>query len=347
MNPLTLTLLALSLTLGTIITMSSSHWLLAWAGLELNTLAIIPVISKQHHPRATEAATKYFFTQATASALIVFASTTNAWKTGQWDISQVFLPETSMMITLAIAMKLGLAPFHFWLPEVLQGSTLMVAMIISTWQKLAPSALLLMTINNLNQTILLSLGLLSALVGGWMGLNQTQTRKIMAFSSIAHMGWMFTALSLSPNLSSLVLITYLTLTSATFLALTTTTSKTLNDLGTNWPLSPTLLTITMMALMSLGGLPPLTGFLPKWLVLKELVSMNLHTISTMMALSTLPSLFFYLRMSHMTTLTLPPTTTNIKHKWRFKTYSMQMITPTIILATFMLPISPLISNLYQ
>nr|QNT21972.1 NADH dehydrogenase subunit 2 [Delma torquata] len=344
MNPLTLSLLTMSLALGTIITMSSSHWLLAWAGLELNTLAIIPIISKQHHPRATEAATKYFFTQATASALIVFAATTNAWKTGQWDISQVSLPETSMMITLAIAMKLGLAPFHFWLPEVLQGSTLTTAMIISTWQKLAPTALLLMTINNLNQTILLSLGLTSALIGGWMGLNQTQTRKIMAFSSIAHMGWMFTALSLTPNLTTLVLMAYLTMTSATFLALMTTTSKTLTDLGTNWSLTPTLLAITMLSLMSLGGLPPLTGFLPKWLVLKELISMNLPAISTLMALSTLPSLFFYLQMSHMTTLTLPPTTTNTKHKWRFKTNQMQLMTPTIILTIMMLPISPLISN---
>nr|YP_009048516.1 NADH dehydrogenase subunit 2 [Aprasia parapulchella]AHL17029.1 NADH dehydrogenase subunit 2 [Aprasia parapulchella] len=347
MNPMTLTLLILSLILGTIITLSSSHWLLAWAGLEMNTLAIIPVISKQHHPRATEAATKYFFTQATASALIVFATTTNAWKTGQWDISQTFLPETSIMITLAIAMKLGLAPFHFWLPEVLQGSTLTTAMLISTWQKLAPSTLLLMTFNNLNQAVLLTLGLTSALIGGWMGLNQTQTRKIMAFSSIAHMGWMFTAMSLTPNLPLLVLMTYLVLTSATFLALMTTTSKTLNDLGTSWSLSPTLLTITMLSLMSLGGLPPLTGFLPKWFILKELVSTNLITISTLMALSTLPSLFFYLRMSHMTTLTLPPSTTNIKHEWRFKTNHNRLITPTIILATTTLPISPLISNICQ
>nr|QNT21983.1 NADH dehydrogenase subunit 2 [Paradelma orientalis] len=346
MNPMTLTLLISSLTMGTIITVSSSHWLLAWAGLEMNTLAIIPIIAKQHHPRATEAATKYFFTQATASALIIFASTTNAWKTGQWDISQIFLPETSIMITLAIAMKLGLAPFHFWLPEVLQGSTLTIALLISTWQKLAPTALLFMTINNLNQMVLLSLGLTSTLIGGWMGLNQTQTRKIMAFSSVAHMGWMFTALSLTPNLPLLVLTIYLILTSATFMALMISSSKTLNDLGTSWSTSPTLLTITMLSLMSLGGLPPLTGFLPKWLVLKELVSTNLLILSILLALSTLPSLFFYLQMSHMTTLTLPPTTTNNKHKWRFTSNFTSLITPTIILATMILPISPLISNLY-
>nr|AAR18831.1 NADH dehydrogenase subunit 2 [Strophurus elderi] len=344
MNPIILLILLFSLILGSVITMSSTHWLLAWAGLEMNTLAIIPIISKQHHPRATEAATKYFLTQATASALILFSSTMNAWKTGQWDISQLSLPESTMMLTLALAMKLGLAPLHFWLPEVLQGSTLPTAMVISTWQKLAPISLLLLTINSLNHKTLMILGLTSPLLGGWLGLNQTQTRKIMAFSSIAHMGWLFMALTINPNIALITLTTYLLLTTAMFSTLITTTSKTLTDLGTTQPQTPTLLAISMLILMSLGGLPPLTGFMPKWLILTELVMDNLPLTSTIMALSTLPSLFFYLRMSQMTTLTLPPQTMLSEYKWRFKTHTTPT-SPTIILATLMLPITPLIINL--
>nr|AAR18828.1 NADH dehydrogenase subunit 2 [Strophurus assimilis]AFQ41921.1 NADH dehydrogenase subunit 2 [Strophurus assimilis] len=344
MNPATTTLLLISLTLGSIITMSSTHWLLAWAGLEMNALAIIPVISKQHHPRATEAATKYFLTQATASALILFSSTMNAWKTGQWDISQLSAPESTMMLTFALAMKLGLAPLHFWLPEVLQGSTLTTALIISTWQKLAPISLLLLTMNSLNHKTLMVLGLTSALLGGWLGLNQTQTRKIMAFSSIAHMGWLFMALTISPNMTLITLTTYLLLTTAMFSTLITTSSKTLTDLGTTQPQTPTLLTISMLILMSLGGLPPLTGFLPKWLILTELTTNNLLLTSTIMALSTLPSLFFYLRMSQMTTLTLPPQPTQSEHKWAFKTQTTPT-SPMITLAIFLLPITPLLTNL--
>nr|AAR18834.1 NADH dehydrogenase subunit 2 [Strophurus intermedius]ADZ14588.1 NADH dehydrogenase subunit 2 [Strophurus intermedius] len=344
MNPAILLLFSSSLALGSIITMSSTHWLLAWAGLEMNTLAIIPIISKQHHPRATEAATKYFLIQATASALILFSSTMNAWKTGQWDISQLSLPESTILLTFALAMKLGLAPLHFWLPEVLQGSTLPTALIISTWQKLAPITLLAINMNSLNHKTLMILGLVSALLGGWLGLNQTQTRKIMAFSSIAHMGWLFMALTINPNITFITLMTYLLLTTAMFSTLITTTSKTLTDLGTTQPQAPTLLTISMLTLMSLGGLPPLTGFMPKWLILTELVTNNLPLISTIMALSTLPSLFFYLRMSQMTTLTLPPQTTLSEYKWRFKT----QITPTsatVILTIFLLPITPLITIL--
>nr|ADZ14461.1 NADH dehydrogenase subunit 2 [Dactylocnemis pacificus] len=344
MNPITWLTLTLSLISGTIITLSSSHWLLAWAGLEMNTLAIIPIISKQHHPRATEAATKYFLTQATASAMILFASSMNAWKTGQWNIFQLSLPEATMLLTLGLAMKLGLAPLHFWLPETLQGTTLFTATLISTWQKLAPSALLLMTINNLNQQTLMILGLISAMMGGWLGLNQTQTRKIMAFSSIAHMGWMFTALSMNPNLALITLSTYLILTTTMFLILTVTASKTLLDLGTTWSQTPVLLTTSLLPLMSLGGLPPFTGFLPKWLILNELMTNNLYLFSTSMALSTLPSLFFYLRMSHMTTLTAPPKTTNNEHKWRFKSYTLPTTTLMIMMSTSLLPITPLITN---
>nr|WDE34267.1 NADH dehydrogenase subunit 2 [Bavayia whitakeri] len=342
MNPATLMLLYFSMTSGTIITMTSSHWILAWAGLEMNTLAIIPIISKQHHPRATEAATKYFLIQATASAVILFASSLNAWKTGQWNIYHTPSPESIMLLTLALAMKLGLAPLHFWLPEVLQGAPLLTTAIISTWQKLAPASILYMTINNLNQYTLMIFGLTSAILGGWMGLNQTQTRKIMAFSSIAHMGWVFMALAVNPNLTLLTLSIYLLLTTAMFTSLMTTTSKTLLDLGTTWPQTPALLSITMLTLMSLGGLPPLTGFMPKWLILKELTANNFSTISTLMALSTLPSLFFYIRMSHMTSLTLPPETTTTGHKWRFKLN--QTPTTPIILASLLLPLTPLMMN---
>nr|AER27029.1 NADH dehydrogenase subunit 2 [Dierogekko kaalaensis] len=344
MNPITQTLLLLSMTLGTILTMSSSHWIMAWAGLEMNTLAIIPIISKQHHPRATEAATKYFLTQATASAVILLASSMNAWKTGQWNIYQTSSPESITMLTLALAMKLGLAPLHFWLPEVLQGSTLLTTTIISTWQKLAPISILCMIINNLNQHTLMTLGLISAILGGWMGLNQTQTRKIMAFSSIAHMGWIFMALAINPNLTLITLTTYLMLTTAMFASLMMTSSKTLLDMGTTWPQTPALLSASMLTLMSLGGLPPLTGFMPKWLILKELTTNSLPMMSTIMALSTLPSLFFYLRMSHMTSLTLPPETAYTGHKWRFKSNYMPITTPTIMMGSLLLPITPLLMN---
>jgi NADH-ubiquinone oxidoreductase chain 2 len=82
-------------------------------GLEINTLAILPLMAQHHHPRGVEATTKYFLTQATAAAIILFASTTNAWITGEWNILQLSHPLPASTITIALAIKLGLAPMHF------------------------------------------------------------------------------------------------------------------------------------------------------------------------------------------------------------------------------------------
>nr|AXK16109.1 NADH dehydrogenase subunit 2 [Cyrtodactylus oldhami] len=337
MNPLIWSTLMVSLATSTIITMSSNHWLLAWLGLELNTLSILPMIIKLHHPRSTEATTKYFLVQATAATLILLASITNTWQTGQWTISHM-TPTTTLLTTSAIMLKLGITPMHLWYPQVLQGTTMGTALTISTWQKLAPLTLLYMTQPALNPTILLALGLCSALVGGWAGLNQTQTRMILAFSSIAHMGWLLTAIALNPSLTTLTMVMYMTATLAAFMPIATTT-KTITDLGTTWPLSPPTLATTMITLMSLGGLPPLAGFMPKWLILKELSSTGLTTFATLILMTSLPSLFFYIRLAYLTLLTTPPTTTNTEHKWRFKLNQSTHMAPMIMTTTLLLPMT--------
>nr|AFI39236.1 NADH dehydrogenase subunit 2 [Anolis carolinensis] len=343
MSPTIYMIILSTLATGTIITMTSYHWLMAWVGLELNTLAIIPIISTMHHPRSTEAATKYFLTQAAASALILFSSMTNAWNTGSWDIMQPLTSPSHILLTMALAMKLGLAPLHFWLPEVIQGSTMTTAFIITTWQKIAPMSLIFLAMNNLSTSVFLLMGLLSSLVGGWGGLNQTQTRKIMAYSSIAHLGWMATISSIMTNILIMNLLIYLIMTTSVFLSLIISKSKTIQDTTSTWTLSPTLTIIMLLSLLSLGGLPPLTGFIPKWLIMEELILQNFNLLISMMAASSLLSLYFYLRLTYTTALTLSPNTTQTKFKWRFypNTSTMFIITPATI-SIFLLPMTPLI-----
>nr|AAP94552.1 NADH dehydrogenase subunit II [Anolis cybotes] len=343
MNPTIFSIMLSSLSTGTIITMTSHHWLMAWIGLELNTLAIIPIISMHHNPRSTEAATKYFLTQAAASSLILFSSLINAWQTGTWDITQLSTPQSCILLTMALSMKLGLAPLHFWLPEVIQGSTMFSALIIVTWQKLAPMSLIYLTSNSLSTTTLLILGALSTTIGGWAGLNQTQTRKIMAYSSIAHLGWMATIASIMTNILAMNLFIYLLLTTAMFYSLIFTKSKTIQDTSMTWTNSPYLMILMMLTLLSLGGLPPLTGFIPKWLILEELTTQNLIMLAFFMTMAALLSLFFYLRLTYTTTLTLSPNTTQAKFKWRFKpnTITTPMAT-TLTTAIFLLPMTPML-----
>nr|WIL95365.1 NADH dehydrogenase subunit 2 [Pristipomoides sieboldii] len=340
MSPYITATLLFGLGLGTTITFASSHWLLAWMGLEMNTLAIIPLMAQHHHPRAIEATTKYFLTQATAAAMLLFASTTNAWLTGEWDIQQTSHPLPITLITIALALKIGLAPLHSWLPEVLQGLDLTTGLILSTWQKLAPFALLLQ-IQPTNSTILVVLGLTSTLVGGWGGLNQTQLRKILAYSSIAHLGWMILILQFSPSLTFLTLITYLIMTFSTFLVFKLNKATNINALATSWAKAPALTSLTPLILLSLGGLPPLTGFMPKWLILQELTKQDLAPTATLAALTALLSLYFYLRLTYAMTLTISPNSLTGTTPWRLPTSQLTLpLTISTMATTSLLPLTP-------
>nr|WAB21680.1 NADH dehydrogenase subunit 2 [Leptocoma aspasia] len=346
MNPQAKLIFAISLIMGTTITMSSNHWVLAWTGLEINTLAILPLISKSHHPRAFEASTKNFLTQAAASALVLFSSMTNAWHTGQWDITQLTHPTSCLLLTTAISMKLGLVPFHFWFPEVLQGSPLITGLLLSTIMKLPPLSLLYMTSPSLNPTVLTTMAILSAALGGWMGLNQTQIRKIMAFSSISHLGWMAIILAYDPKLTLLNFCLYSLMTATVFLTLNTTKVLKLPSLMTAWTKIPSLNAMLLLTLLSLAGLPPLTGFFPKWLIIQELTKQDMAPAATMIALLSLLSLFFYLRLAYCTTITLPPHTTNHMKQWHINKPTSPMIAILTTLSITLLPIAPMIRTLF-
>nr|AUR27058.1 NADH dehydrogenase subunit 2 [Pardalotus striatus] len=342
MNPQAKLVFFTSLLLGTTITISSNHWVMAWTGLEINTLAILPLISKSHHPRAIEAATKYFLVQAAASTLVLFSSMTNAWQTGQWDITQLTSPMACLTLTTAIAMKLGLAPFHFWFPEVLQGTSLTTGLLLSTIMKFPPITLLYLTSQSLNPTLLTFMAILSTALGGWMGLNQTQIRKILAFSSISHLGWMAIILIYYPQLTLLNFYLYSMMTATVFLTLNTMKVLKLSTLMTAWTKAPSLSAILLLALLSLAGLPPLTGFLPKWLIIQELTKQDMAPAATIISLLSLLSLFFYLRLAYCTAITLPPHTTNHMKQWHINKPTNVMIAILATLSLILLPLSPML-----
>nr|YP_214785.1 NADH dehydrogenase subunit 2 [Ambystoma andersoni]AAT49224.1 NADH dehydrogenase subunit 2 [Ambystoma andersoni] len=345
MSPYALSIIMSSLATGTMLTLASNHWFMAWMGLELNTLAIIPLMTKTHHPRATEAATKYFLMQALASAMILFSSTMNAWFMGEWEITNMSHPISTTMLTIGLAMKLGIAPFHMWLPDVLQGLNLLTCLILSTWQKIAPMILMIQIYPQLNTNLLIVMAILSTTIGGWGGLNQTQLRKIMAYSSIAHLGWMTLVLCFMPSLTLLNLAVYMTMTTVMFLMFMNMMSTTINKMAMSWLKNPVMAASMMIVLMSLSGLPPTTGFMPKWLIIQEMTKQNLIAITTIIALSSLLGFLFYLRMSYSISLTTSPNISNTFSIWRQNNKNQMFLSMTIILSTLMLPITPTLINI--
>nr|YP_009526088.1 NADH dehydrogenase subunit 2 [Bothrops diporus]AXT17993.1 NADH dehydrogenase subunit 2 [Bothrops diporus] len=341
MNPTSLMTVTTSIILSTTLITTTTHWLMAWACLEINTLSMVPIISKPHHPRATEAATKYFLTQTLASMTLLFAATMNALNTSNWEISLTTEATTMKIITLALMMKMAAAPFHFWLPEVAQGTTTLTTLIILTWQKIGPLTLLLANHNNTSPMILTTSAILSVLTGGLGGLNQTQLRKLMAFSSIAHTGWILATIPMAPNISTLTFLIYTMTTSPILLVMNTTSTTTIKDMGAMWATSTHLTLIMLVMTLSLAGLPPLTGFMPKWLILNKMVAFDLTSEATLMAMFSLPSLYMYIRITYILTMTLPPHTSTAQVKWRAKHKKLPLL-PITLASTMMLllPLSP-------
>nr|ACE01999.1 NADH dehydrogenase subunit 2 [Canis lupus familiaris] len=346
MKPPILIIIMATIMTGTMIVMLSSHWLLIWIGFEMNMLAIIPILMKKYNPRAMEASTKYFLTQATASMLLMMGVTINLLYSGQWVISKISNPIASIMMTTALTMKLGLSPFHFWVPEVTQGITLMSGMILLTWQKIAPMSILYQISPSINTNLLMLMALTSVLVGGWGGLNQTQLRKIMAYSSIAHMGWMAAIITYNPTMMVLNLTLYILMTLSTFMLFMLNSSTTTLSLSHMWNKFPLITSMILILMLSLGGLPPLSGFIPKWMIIQELTKNNMIIIPTLMAITALLNLYFYLRLTYSTRLTMFPSTNNMKMKWQFEyTKKATLLPPLIITSTMLLPLTPMLSVL--
>nr|YP_009024854.1 NADH dehydrogenase subunit 2 [Niviventer confucianus]AHN16415.1 NADH dehydrogenase subunit 2 [Niviventer confucianus] len=341
MNPITIIIIYFTIFVGPVITMASSNLLLMWVGLELSLLAIIPLLTNKKNPRSTEAATKYFITQATASMIILLAMVLNYKQLGMWTFQQQTNSMLINLVLISLSMKLGLAPFHYWLPEVTQGIPIHMGLILLTWQKIAPLSILFQIFHLLNPTITTILAISSIFIGAWGGLNQTQTRKIMAYSSIAHMGWMMAILPYNPNLTLLNLVIYIILTIPMFITLTMNSSTTISSISLLWNKTPMILSMTSLILLSLGGLPPLTGFLPKWAIISELLKNNSTTMATLMAMMALLNLFFYTRLIYSTSLTMFPTNNNSKMVLHHPNFKHNFIMPTLtVISTLTLPLSP-------
>nr|WPV77703.1 NADH dehydrogenase subunit 2 [Vernaya sp. 2 SZ-2023] len=341
MNPITLIVIYLTIIMGPMITMTSNNLLIMWVGLEMSLLAIIPLLMNKKNPRSTEAATKYFITQATASMIILLAIVLNYKQLGTWTFQQQTNKMLINMMLISLSIKLGMAPFHLWLPEVTQGITMLTGLLLLTWQKIAPITILFQIHHLLNTSITLTIAMTSILVGAWGGLNQTQTRKIMAYSSIAHMGWMLAILPYNPNMTLMNLSIYIIMTIPMFLMFSTFNSSSMNSISLLWNKNPMIPMMISTVLLSLGGLPPLTGFLPKWAIITELLKNDCLIITTTMAMMALMNLFFYTRLIYSTSLTTFPINNNSKLLYHHNNNKLNStISMLTIISTLTLPISP-------
>nr|UYR22137.1 NADH dehydrogenase subunit 2 [Comanthus sp. 2 MS-2014] len=292
--------------IGTILVILSNHWFLIWIGLEINTMSIIPIILSIQNRRNVEASVKYFIIQAIAATILLNATLINTWNNGSWLINSPLNTFSSNIITISLLLKLSISPFHFWYPEVINGISLINGLIITTWQKIAPTILTLSIINNLNINILTICTISSIILGAWNGLNQTQTRKILSFSSINHMGWIILISIYNQNTSLVMFSIYILINIAIFSSLIENNTINIANANKNNILNPWNASLFSLTILSLGGLPPLTGFINKILAFNTLIANNIIFSNIPLIISSLISLFFYLRIAFNTNMTSFP-----------------------------------------
>nr|ACT80191.1 NADH dehydrogenase subunit 2 [Bradysia amoena] len=282
--------------LGTFMVISANSWLTLWMGLEINLLAFIPILVSSSNLNNTEAALNYFLIQAFASTILLFSMILLIMYNNNMFMNLFYLYDMPMkLMMLALMMKLGAAPFHFWFPNVMENINWMNSMLLMTWQKIGPMIILSYFIK-LNVTFIIFI-LLSTFIGAFGGLNQISLRKLMAFSSINHLGWMFIAIMYNENIWIMYFIIYSFLNFCLIYLFKIFQIFYLNQLYSIFIEHPLLKFTLLISILSLGGLPPFLGFLPKWLIIQLLSHMNLNLINLFIISMSLITLFYYLKIS--------------------------------------------------
>jgi NADH-quinone oxidoreductase subunit N len=322
--------------LGINVMLAANNFLVVYLGLELMTLSLYALVAlRRDHAVSTEAAMKYFVLGALASGFLLYGLSMLYGATGSLSIPTVYNVITSgvpnkavlvfgvVFIVAGLAFKLGAAPFHMWVPDVYQGAPTAVTLLIGGAPKLAAFAITVrLLIEGMMgmavdwQQMLMVLALLSLVVGNLAAIAQTNLKRLLAYSTIAQMGFMLlglasgvvngNTLSAANAYSSAMFyaITYVLTTLGTFgmimlLARAGHEAEEIKDLAGLAKRSPWYALVMTIFMFSLAGIPPTAGFYAKLAVLQAVVSTNVPLYIQLAVAAVVLSLigaFYYLRV---------------------------------------------------
>lgn len=339
--------------LGMFIMISGNNFLVIYLGLELLTLSSYALVAlRRDNATATEAAMKYFVLGAMASGFLLYGLSMVYGATGSLDIGQVFKAVNSgqikhqvlvfglVFVVAGLAFKLGVVPFHMWIPDVYQGAPTAVTLMIGGAPKLAAFAITIrLLVDGLLplaidwQQMLAVLAIGSLLVGNLAAIAQTNLKRMLAYSTISQMGFVLlglmsgvingnvdaTAVENAYSASMFYVITYVLTTLAAFgvillLAREGFESEEISDFAGLNQRSPLYAGVMTVCLFSMAGIPPLVGFYAKLAVLQALVASGQTIYMAMAVFAVIMSLigaFYYLRVVKVMYFDAPLTATNV------------------------------------
>nr|ATV81519.1 NADH dehydrogenase subunit 2 [Cosmoscarta sp. TS-2017] len=272
--------------MSTMLSLSSNNWFGGWMGLEINLVSFIPLMLNKFNYYSSESMMKYFIIQSMGSMIMLMGIIMMSLKINN---------QLNTLIMCGLMTKLGIAPFHMWIPSVVDGLSWFNCMLMFSWQKVGTLMLLSYSINF---SIMLLPIIFSLFIGSVGGINQTSLKKILAYSSINNMGWILIAMKSSMTLWLNYFVIYTIMIVSLMLLLNKMNINYINQCFLTSFNSMNKLFLSIM-LFSMGGMPPMLGFLPKWMVLQSMIYNNDYLISIIMLTTSLITLFYYIRISLM------------------------------------------------
>jgi NADH-quinone oxidoreductase subunit N len=319
-------LLGLFSILGMMVLVSANNFLTIYLGLELMSLPLYALVALEHNSKlASEAGIKFFVLGALSSGMLLYGISLVYGATGSLDVNMVSgavttIPQVHLLILIlgmvfiiaGIAFKIGLVPFHMWIPDVYSGASNAAVLFIAVAPKVAAFALvlrlLLVALSHLYiqwQEVLIVISILSMLVGNVVAITQTNIKRMLAYSSIAHAGYMllgFCAVNASGYASSMYYtITYAIMILGAFGMITILSRKgfectTIEDLRGLNQRNPWLAFMWLLLLFSMAGIPPTVGFFAKVGLLEALVRADLAWLAAVAMIFAIIGVYYYLRV---------------------------------------------------
>jgi NADH-quinone oxidoreductase subunit N len=317
--------LLLFATLGMMVMISANHFLVLYVGLELLSLSLYALVAMQRESvRATEAAMKYFVLGALASGLLLYGMSILYGLTGTLELNKlaaaVYMGVQSptlltfgvVFLVAGLGFKLGVAPFHMWVPDVYQGAPSAVTLFIGSAPKLAAFAFTMrILVDGLQpavgewQGMLAVMAVLSMAIGNLAAIMQSNIKRMLAYSTISHMGFMLLGILSGTfagySVSMFYAIVYVLMSLGTFglvvyLSQNGLEAENLDDFKGLNSRHPWLAALMAMLMFSMAGIPPFVGFYAKLSVLQALVGSGWLWLALVAVLFSLIGAFYYLRV---------------------------------------------------
>ncbi|AHC73554.1 NADH-quinone oxidoreductase subunit N [Candidatus Endolissoclinum faulkneri L5] len=318
-------LLILFTTLGMMLMTSANDLILLYMSVELQSIALYVIATIQRNTlKSTEAGLKYFVLGALSSGILLYGCSIIYGFTGTTSFNGIatFLStnrSTSpgliiglIFLISGLAFKVSIAPFHMWTPDVYEGVPTPVTALFALAPKVAALALFLRVMIDPFRDLLISwqpiiafLSIVSVLIGGLAAIMQTNIKRLMAYSSIAHMGYSLIGLASGNETGVTSVLMYLT--TYTFTIIGTFSGilcmrrndspvENISDLTGLSDTHPIMALALMIFMLSMSGIPPLAGFFGKWFIFMSAIDADLYLLAAIGILSTVISAFYYLRI---------------------------------------------------